>query len=317
MKNRDFESRNPTETPRIAMDTVEEMRHPNFPSTPKTRSALLDRKSLWPNQAEQDGEREPSQFDVAFDRIERNAMLAYEADDAFRLEFVSAGNCILIRDGERIELPAGSVFCIMPRSEYRIEAKGDNELDRFRLSVQGPQAAEVLISTFGDSLSPRRIAQYRWIHDLFRQIQDTSEKGGPRAKGIANLLFLALIERIAQLDEGDQDTRCLAELTYERCRACLNAHFKTLRGIGDLAAKCNVSAAYLSRLFKRYANSTPSQLLARCKMNHAAELLLNENRMVKEVATLVGYDDPYYFSRSFKQFFGVSPKRFALEASSR
>ena len=52
-------------------------------------------------------------------------------------------------------------------------------------------------------------------------------------------------------------------------------------------------------------------------MNHAAELLTHNNQMVKEVANQVGFDDPYYFSRTFKQFFGVSPKQFAFNSSNR
>jgi len=32
---------------------------------------------------------------------------------------------------------------------------------------------------------------------------------------------------------------------------------------------------------------------------------------VKEVADKVGIDDQYYFPRSFKKFFGVSPKNFS------
>lgn len=42
-------------------------------------------------------------------------------------------------------------------------------------------------------------------------------------------------------------------------------------------------------------------------MNHAADLLQNSQRMVKEVAEELGFSDPYNFSRAFKRVFRVYP----------
>ena len=45
-------------------------------------------------------------------------------------------------------------------------------------------------------------------------------------------------------------------------------------------------------------------------MRRACELLRNENLSVKEVAALLGYSDPYYFSRLFKSVIGVAPRSY-------
>lgn len=158
---------------------------------------------------------------------------------------------------------------------------------------------------------PYQIAEYRWIHDLFRQLQDSCKKGGENTQRIGCLLIELLVERIQQLSYLPEGNVSQAYATYERCRSYLNSHFRSIKSINDLAARCNVSSAYLARLFKRYTKTPPSHLLLHYKMNYAAELLLAGKHLVKEVADLVGIDDQYYFSRSFKQFFGVAPKHFA------
>lgn len=293
------------------MQIVEETRHARALGPPR-----IHRGVKWPVQSEAAPE-ETSLVEIAFERTSRSQAIECQASDTFRIEFIVSGACFACREGERFELPPGSVLCSWPGARYQFESTSEETLERFVLDASGGELAALLRSTFGEDLRPRRIVQYRWIHDLFRQIEDALEKGGTRAQRIGTMLFKAMLERIGQLEEEKGVRLDIAALTYERCRACLNTHFKGLSGIGELAEKCNVSAAYLSRLFKRYANSTPSQLLLQRKMNHAAELLLAESLMVKEVAGSVGYDDPYYFSRSFKQFFGVSPKRFAFEASGR
>ncbi|MDD3411863.1 MAG: helix-turn-helix domain-containing protein, partial [Eubacteriales bacterium] len=42
--------------------------------------------------------------------------------------------------------------------------------------------------------------------------------------------------------------------------------------------------------------------------DHAAQLLQSSQLNVSEVACSVGYDDPYYFSRVFRQRFHCSPR---------
>ena len=43
----------------------------------------------------------------------------------------------------------------------------------------------------------------------------------------------------------------------------------------------------------------------------AAELLLQRSdRYIKEIAAEVGIDDPFYFTRRFKEYYGVSPKEY-------
>jgi two-component system, response regulator YesN len=45
----------------------------------------------------------------------------------------------------------------------------------------------------------------------------------------------------------------------------------------------------------------------RRRMKVAKEQMDSGNKKLFEVADLVGFNDPYYFSRCFKKMFGVSP----------
>ena len=54
----------------------------------------------------------------------------------------------------------------------------------------------------------------------------------------------------------------------------------------------------------------PLQFLGGRKMNQATERLQKPGTLVKQVATQLSFDDPFYFSRTFKRVFGLSPERF-------
>ena len=46
------------------------------------------------------------------------------------------------------------------------------------------------------------------------------------------------------------------------------------------------------------------------KIERAKYLLTENDRPVKEVAEMLGFEDAFYFSRMFKKYTGVSPQAF-------
>jgi AraC-like DNA-binding protein len=80
-----------------------------------------------------------------------------------------------------------------------------------------------------------------------------------------------------------------------------------LSSIEEAANHCHVSAAYLTRLFKRYDTETPLTCLTRLKMSQAVIKLSQPEAQVKAVAGELGYKSAAHFSRAFKAWSGRSP----------
>lgn len=65
---------------------------------------------------------------------------------------------------------------------------------------------------------------------------------------------------------------------------------------------------HIRRCFKQETGVTPLEYLTNMRLNYAQELLLQETFIsVADVAEKCGYHDSFYFSKIFKQKFGVSP----------
>ena len=75
------------------------------------------------------------------------------------------------------------------------------------------------------------------------------------------------------------------------------------------SARCSETTA--QRLFARYAGESMQSWIRRVRLREAAALLRTTGLRVSEVAQLVGYPDPLYFSRAFHRAYGVAPSRFA------
>ncbi len=77
-----------------------------------------------------------------------------------------------------------------------------------------------------------------------------------------------------------------------------------------LADKCQISEAYLKKLFIKKFGVPPIKYMIQLKINHACDLLRAERYSIMQVAELCGYDNVYYFSRQFKEYVGTSPSVF-------
>lgn len=75
----------------------------------------------------------------------------------------------------------------------------------------------------------------------------------------------------------------------------------------DAAVQVNLSASYLSRLFKEKSGMGFSEYLLQVRMKKACEMLEDVRYKSYDIAYYVGYDNPKNFSRAFKAYYNVSP----------
>ena len=78
----------------------------------------------------------------------------------------------------------------------------------------------------------------------------------------------------------------------------------------SLAARQNISAGYLSAVFKRDTKKTLSQYIREKRINHASHLLQTTHLQIQTVASSCGIMDVQYFSKLFKQETGMTPKEY-------
>jgi two-component system, response regulator YesN len=76
----------------------------------------------------------------------------------------------------------------------------------------------------------------------------------------------------------------------------------------------NISVSYLSMLLKKQKGVTFNKELIKYRMEKAKELLRFSQEKIVNIAKMVGYNEVYYFSHSFKKYEGVSPKEFRTNA---
>lgn len=96
----------------------------------------------------------------------------------------------------------------------------------------------------------------------------------------------------------------------KKARLYIENHLADLQGLDDLAQTLSVSPFYLSKLFKEETGETFINYLTSLRLEKAKTLLESSQMIIKEISAGVGYNDQNYFSKLFKQRFGISPTEY-------
>jgi len=147
-------------------------------------------------------------------------------------------------------------------------------------------------------------------------------------KPFDNVIFVARIEYLLSLSKNSFES--ITALKKEqvkltpRDQAWLEQIEALVRNsLGDLdftsatiASEINVSIVHLNRKLKSLIGFTSSKYILEARMRKALELLeKGEINTVKEVCYNVGFKEPKYFARNFKERFGKNPSEFLKERS--
>ncbi|MEZ5893318.1 MAG: helix-turn-helix domain-containing protein [Parvularculaceae bacterium] len=242
--------------------------------------------------------------------VQRNARIAREGGDRIMLHFQHAGSCLHTQANKTFHLRAGDAMLTDSNEDYRVELSGDNdmlvvEMPRHALLDRLPRINDILAHRIaGETPSSRLLHDF--LLSLWRQ-GDQSNAEPAWARSVSdvfyNLLTMALADRNVH---AEHDARLINRLTaLVEARIC----DPELRP-SDLADQLGVSIRTVQNAFARLG-ATPSAYILAKRLDRAADrLVAAPNMSITELAYEVGFNDCSYFTRCFKQKFGLSPSAF-------
>jgi AraC-like DNA-binding protein len=122
-------------------------------------------------------------------------------------------------------------------------------------------------------------------------------------------LSQVLVEEIARTVAQKPDSR-LGNDVVRRAQEMIESHGSRQIPLHELARLSHCSVSTLRRQFLQTLGMPPYEWMLQARVRNARRLLATTTLRIKEVAVQVGFDDPFQFSRMFKQRTGLSPRQF-------
>ena len=171
--------------------------------------------------------------------------------------------------------------------------------------------AEILYTRYLDSSGDHEsfIPYAQNLNQLFNEILTIMERSFQmRDIEIANIKFFDFISSLIynkdihpHLREGDVVSHSIQ---------FMKDHLDRSYSVEELAAQQHCSTSHYFRLFHNQTGTSPIQYFNQLKIHKSCQYLYFTDKSVKEICVQLGFSDPYYFSRTFRKYMGVSPTKY-------
>lgn len=123
-------------------------------------------------------------------------------------------------------------------------------------------------------------------------------------------LFSDMCIMINELSNMDIKAEPNGNYLVQLVNTIIREKYNTSIRLEDMASMLHVNSSYLSRLYKKETGKSLITTLNKFRINKAKELLKTGEHKIAEVASMVGIEDPAYFTNVFTKYTGKSPKNY-------
>lgn len=239
-------------------------------------------------------------------------MEAGAIDLCFKLYYIKSGKGWMLFGDELCELKPGRLYFV---NGYKLSRQWvEKEMDIYWVHfVAGGLNPSVVSSPLP--------AYYSWSEseikaDEFeagvdgiycRELDGLAAVGADcRVRSITNNILANLLDGCC---EGEYREWSAA---FERIKPAIDymdTHFIVNPQLETIAAMANLTPNYFHRAFKKILGSTPHEYMLKKRLSKAKYLLTTSSLPISEIAELTGYENSYYFSRTFKKNTGKTPSQ--------
>lgn len=251
------------------------------------------------------------------------------------LSLVLEGNAYWKVDGKEYKLTRGDLLLMNPGIRHQGIYRKDNQYKEFILGFTQVHFRNMKpnVIDFGEdkriySIKDKYLTK---MEQVCFSIEEESKGSNPGRYFMIKTYLMQLILLLYRNETGDCDKESSKNqggrtdfddvhknYVVDQMIAYLNEHYMEKISLDQIAKNMYLSTFYISKIFKAETGNTPINYLIEKRMEKAKELLeSNEKVPIQTIASAVGYDDVYHFSKSFKKSFGTPPSTYRKLRNSR
>ena len=216
----------------------------------------------------------------------------------------------VVVDGQRHTLMPNSYFIIAKHAPHRYYASTYHPWSIYWIHFCGDYDDQ-LYQRFTTDGRPevRNIPYEAYRVQLFEQAYNLLEQSYDMHDiELINLNLLHFVTSLIYYKERntvlDNEDKVTGSITFMQNN--LNMQFS----ITELAQQQQVSVSHYSRIFKQRTGHTPIHYFNQLKIQKSCQYLYFTDKSIKEISTLFGIGDSFYFSRLFRKLMGISPLQY-------
>lgn len=242
--------------------------------------------------------------------------------------YVYRGKLTQVIDGKEITLKKGELIFLNQYIDHELESSSEEDISInfiikpeffdyiFNLLENDNVISKFLISTLYTSYNKGEYLYFKSADDKY--IQEILEKiiieiyNNDIMSKVTIKLLVGLL--LVELVRNPENIEIYSVDNYEKMLIIqvfkYVDEFYVNGTLFEIANKLKQPHYKLSKLIKKHTNLTFKELLQEKKLNRAIELLKLNEFSIAEILEKIGYENPTYFYKIFKQKYGMTPKKY-------
>lgn len=213
--------------------------------------------------------------------------------------------------GQRFPVKPNDFVIINPQVEHTELSSPDEPLEYIVLGINGLSFSNLTpVSEGGHPFSffNLRDEQKDILRYLNAMVQEATTQSMSYELVCHNLLEILLIKILRHqhfdLEVGKQ-SKATKDISF--IKHYLETYYHESIQLEDLASMTHLSRFYISHSFKKEIGMSPMEYLIAIRIKESKILLRTTNYSISQVADIVGFTTPTYFSKQFRKSTGISP----------
>ena len=233
----------------------------------------------------------------------------------WQLLYIASGKAHFYINDEDVVVTAGHMVLYPPKQVMHYEYFGKDKPEVYWVHFTGGEVKNILrhydIPMDKSVFYSGNAATYGYLFkEMINELQTCNVGYQELLEMYLRQIFL-LVQRSRKDRPAVVSTYIQEEMDY--ARKYFNEHYNEAINIEEYALSRGMSVSWFLRNFKQVTGKSPMQYILTIRMNNAVSLLETTDYNVTEISTIIGYENPLYFSRLFHKQRGLSPSEYRKE----
>ena len=230
----------------------------------------------------------------------------------YTLIYIVNGTGLLETETVKEEIFNGTVFMIFPNEQHRYKPDKEKGWDEYWVSFNGDYIENLIKENLFSKTNPMfHLGFNEQILQIFTDIVNAAkdESNGYQAiVSSATIHILGILHGFQQQQHHDKDS--ISELAVKKAKILFRDKVLEITDPKAIADELEVGYSWFRKIFKENTGISPGQYFIQLKIQKAKELLVNQQYSIKEIAYILKFESPFYFSKLFKQKTLFTPLQF-------
>ena len=237
-----------------------------------------------------------------------------EESGQYILIYCTEGEGWFKTDHQTCKVGANQVFILPKNKVHAYGSQAKNPWTIYWIHFDGQAAAEFA----GDLEKPQHISpehdsrieeRFKLFEEIFHVLRNGYSRSNLEYSTTALFHFLGSIKSLT---------------TYRNCNSCINQqrdvidesihymreNIRKRLNLKDISGYLGISSSHFSSLFQKKTGYSPLNYLSHLKIQEACHYLDFSDMKITQISMMIGFEDPFYFSRLFSKVMGISPTEY-------